>query len=49
MVNDMLNPNGNIFVTFKVKHIYSYIKDISLLYLRHIDDIFIIWKDKNLV
>ena len=30
---------------FEAKHIYPFIKDMSLLYLRHIDDIFIIRKD----
>ena len=30
---------------FKAKHIYLYIKEMSLLYLRYIDDIFMIWKD----
>ena len=29
---------------FEAKHIYPYIKEISLLYLRYIDDIFMIWK-----
>ena len=29
---------------FEEKHIYPYIKDMALLYLRYIDDIFIIWK-----
>ena len=30
---------------FEAKHIYPYIKDMSLLYLRYIDDIFMIQKD----
>ena len=29
---------------FEAKHIYPYIKEKSLLYLRYIDDIFMIWK-----
>ena len=29
---------------FEEKHIYPIIKDMSLLYLRYIDDVFIIWK-----
>ena len=29
---------------FEAKHIYPYIKEMSLLYLRYIDDIFVIWK-----
>ena len=29
---------------FEAKHIYSYIKEKSLLYLRYIDDMFMIWK-----
>ena len=29
---------------FEEKHIYPYVKDIALLYLRYIDDIFIIWE-----
>ena len=29
---------------FKAKNIYPYIKEVSLLYLRYIDDIFMIWK-----
>ena len=37
---------ASIFMTnFKPKHIYLYIKEMSLLYLRYIDDIFMIWKD----
>ena len=36
---------GNIFMAnFEAKHIYPYIKEMSLLYLRYIDDIFMIWK-----
>ena len=35
----------NIFMAkFEAKHIYPYIKEKSLLYLRYIDDIFIMWK-----
>ena len=38
---------ANIFLTQfekkKNKHIHPYIKDMALLYLRYIDDIFIIW------
>ena len=29
---------------FEAKHMYPYIKEMSLLYLRYIDDIYIIWK-----
>ena len=29
---------------FEAKHIYPYIKEMPLLYLRYIDDIFMIWK-----
>ena len=29
---------------FEAKHIYPYIKEMSLLYLRYIDNIFMIWK-----
>ena len=37
---------ANIFLAnFEAKHIYPYIKDMSLLYLRYIDDIFMIQKD----
>ena len=32
---------------FEAKHIYPYIKEMSLLYLRYIDNIFMIWKDKK--
>ena len=36
---------ANIFMAnFEAKHIYPYIKEKSLLYLRYIDDIFMIWK-----
>ena len=36
---------ANLFmVKFEEKQIYPYIKDVYLLYLRYIDDIFIIWK-----
>ena len=36
---------SNIFMeNFEAKHIYQYIKEMSLLYLRYIDDIFMIWK-----
>ena len=36
---------ANIFmVNFEAKHIYPYIKEMSLLYLRYVDDIFMIWK-----
>ena len=35
----------NLFMAqFEEKHIYPCIKDMALLYLRYIDDIFIIWK-----
>ena len=35
----------NIFmVNFEAKHIYPYIKENSLLYLRYADNIFMIWK-----
>ena len=35
----------NIFMAnFEAKHIYPYIKELSLLYLRYIDDKFTIWK-----
>ena len=37
-------PYVNLFMTqFEEKHIYPYIKDMTLLYLRYINDIFIIW------
>ena len=37
---------ANIFMAnFEAKHIYPYIKEMSFLYLRYIDDIFMIWKD----
>ena len=33
---------ANLFMAqLEEKHIYPYIKDVCLLYLRHIDDIFI--------
>ena len=36
---------ANLFMPqFEEKHIYPYIKDMSLLFLGYIDDIFIIWK-----
>ena len=36
---------ANIFMAnFEAKHIYPYIKETSLIYLRYIDDIFMIWK-----
>ena len=36
---------ANLFMAqFEEKHIYPYIKDMALLYLRYMDDIFIIWK-----
>ena len=36
---------ANFFIAqFEEKHIHLYIKDMSLLYLRYIDDIFVIWK-----
>ena len=36
---------ANIFMAnFEAKHIYSYIKEMSLLYFRYIDDTFMIWK-----
>ena len=36
---------ANIFISdFEVKHICSYIKDMSLLYLRCNDDTYMIWK-----
>lgn len=36
---------ANIFMAkFEEKYIYPYIKELSLLYLRYTDDIFIIWK-----
>ena len=39
------SSNANIFlVNFEAKHIYTYIKEMSLLYLRYIDDIFMMWK-----
>ena len=35
---------ANIFMAqFEKQHIYSYIKNLSILYLRYIDDIFMIW------
>ena len=39
---------GNIFMAnFEAKHNYPYIKEMSLLYLRYIDDIFTIQKGKK--
>ena len=39
------SSNANIFMAnFEAEHIYPYIKEKSLLYLRYIDDIFMIWK-----
>ena len=39
---------ANIFTAnFEAKHIYSYIKEKFLLYLRYIDDKFMIWKCKK--
>ena len=36
---------ANLFMAqFEEQHIYPYIKDLALLHLRYIDDIFIIWK-----
>ena len=32
-----------LMVQFKEKHIYQYIKDMAVLHLRYVDDIFIIW------
>ena len=38
----------NLFAKqYDEKHIYPYIKDVALLYLRYIDDIFIIWKGRK--
>ena len=34
---------------FEEKHIYPYIKGMALLYLRYIDDIFIIWKGTKFI
>ena len=39
-VQHVLHPTAN----FEAKHICPYIKEMSLLYLRYIDDIFMIWK-----
>ena len=37
--------HANIFMAnFEPKHIYPYIKEITLLYLRYTDSIFMIWK-----
>ena len=33
-----------LMAQFEEKHIYLYIEEMSLLYLRYIDDVFIIWK-----
>ena len=36
---------ANIFISnFEAKQTYSYIIEVSLLYLRHIDDMLMIWK-----
>ena len=36
---------ANIFIAnFEVKHFYPHIKEMCLLYLRYLDDIFMIWK-----
>ena len=35
---------NNFMANFEAKHMYPYIKEMSLLYLRYIDDIYIIWK-----
>ena len=36
---------ANIFMAnFEAKHIYPYIKEMNLLYLRYVDGIFMIWK-----
>ena len=38
----------NVFMAnFEAKHIYPYNKEMPLLYLRYIDNIFMIWKDKK--
>ena len=34
-------------VKYEAKHIYPYIKEMSLLYLRYIDNIFMIWRYKS--
>ena len=35
---------ANIFMAqFEKQHIYSYIKNKSILYLRYIDDVFMVW------
>ena len=36
---------STFMANFEAKHIYQYIKEVSLLYLRYIDYIFMIWKD----
>ena len=37
--------NANIVIAnFEAKHIYPYIKEMSLLYIRYIDDIFMTWR-----
>ena len=37
--------NANIVIAnFEAKHIYPYIKEMSLLYIRYIDDMFMTWR-----
>lgn len=39
---------ANTFMAeFESKYIYPFISNISMLYLRYIDDIFMIWKRKH--
>ena len=36
---------ANIFITkFGEKYMYPLIKNVSMLYIRYIDDVFMIWK-----
>ena len=38
--------DANIFMgKFEPKHIYPYITDKTIMYLRYIDDLFFIWKE----
>ena len=45
-IQNVLLSQANIFLAnFEAKHIYPYIKGMSLLYLRNIEDTFMVWKD----
>ena len=43
-MNTHTRAREHIYGKFEVKHIYPYIKEMSLLYFRYTDDVFMIWK-----